>query len=66
MSTGATDMAQLRAKGTEACSIGPIRTLAEENSRFGAHSDDERISEESLKELLRYLWYVIIEISASK
>lgn len=66
MSTGATDMAQLRAKGTEAYGIGPIRTLAEENSRFGAHSDDERISEESLKELVRYLWNIIIEIGASK
>ena len=65
MSTGATDMSQIRAKGTQAYGIGPIRTLEEANSRFGAHSDDERIAEESLQELVRYLWHVIIEIGAT-
>ncbi|MBT8095494.1 MAG: M20/M25/M40 family metallo-hydrolase [Woeseia sp.] len=66
MATGATDMAQLRAKGTEAYGIGPKRTLEEMNSRFGAHSDDERISEESLKEMVRFLWNIVIEIGAAK
>ncbi|MGI9233959.1 MAG: M20/M25/M40 family metallo-hydrolase [Woeseiaceae bacterium] len=65
MATGATDMAQLRAKGTAAYGIGPKRTLAEINSRFGSHSDDERVSEESLKELVRFLWNIIIEIGAA-
>jgi len=66
MATGATDMAQVRSKGTEAYGIGPARTLEEINSRFGAHSDDERISEESLKEMVRFLWNIIIEIGATK
>lgn len=65
MATGATDMAQVRSKGTEAYGIGPARTLEEINSRFGAHSDDERISEESLKEMVRFLWNIIIEIGAT-
>ena len=65
MATGATDMAQLRAKGTQSYGIGPARTLEETNSRFGAHSDDERISEESLKEMVRFLWNIIIEIGAA-
>ena len=65
MATGATDMAQLRAKGTQSYGIGPARTLEETNSRFGAHSDDERISEESLKEMVRFLWNIVIEIGAS-
>ena len=65
MATGATDMAQLRAKGTQSYGIGPARTLEEINSRFGAHSDDERISEESLKEMVRFLWNIVIEIGAA-
>ncbi|MDH4109051.1 MAG: M20/M25/M40 family metallo-hydrolase [Gammaproteobacteria bacterium] len=66
MATGATDMAQIRSKGTEAYGIGPARTLEEINSRFGAHSDDERISEESLKEMVRFLWNIIVEVGATK
>ena len=66
MATGGTDMAQLRAKGTQAYGIGPRRTLEEANSRFGAHSDDERISEESLKEMVRFLWNIVIEIGAAR
>jgi acetylornithine deacetylase/succinyl-diaminopimelate desuccinylase-like protein len=65
MATGATDMAQVRAKGTQSYGIGPARTLEEANSRFGAHSDDERISEESLKEMVRFLWNIIVEIGAT-
>lgn len=55
----------VRAKGTPAYGIGPARTLEEINSRFGAHSDDERISEESLKELVRFLWNIVIDIGAA-
>jgi acetylornithine deacetylase/succinyl-diaminopimelate desuccinylase-like protein len=66
MATGATDMAQLRAKGVQAYGIGPTRTLEEANSRFGAHSDDERIAEESLKEMVRFLWHIIISAGAAK
>ncbi len=65
MSTGATDMAQLRAKGVEAYGIGPARTREEMNSRFGAHSDDERIAEESLKDMTRFLWEVVLQIGAT-
>ena len=66
MATGATDMSQLRAKGTPSYGIGPARTLEEINSRFGAHSDDERVSEESLKELVRFLWNIVIDIGAAR
>lgn len=65
MATGATDMAQLRAKGTPAYGIGPARTLEEVNSRFGSHSDDERVSEEALVDMVRFLWNIILEIGAA-
>lgn len=65
MATGATDMAQIRAKGTQAYGIGPARTLEETNSRFGAHSDDERISEAALVDMIRFLWNIVIDIGAT-
>ncbi len=65
MATGATDMSQLRAKGVQAYGIGPARTLAEINSRYGAHSDNERVAEESLQEMVRFLWEIVMEIGAA-
>jgi acetylornithine deacetylase/succinyl-diaminopimelate desuccinylase-like protein len=65
MSTGATDMAQVRAKGMQSYGIGPARSIEEINSGFGAHGDNERISEDAFVELVQYLWNVVIEIAAS-
>ncbi len=36
------------------------------NSRFGAHSDDERIAEKSLKDMARFLQEVMLQIGAPK
>ncbi len=66
MQTGATDMAQVRAKGVQAYGIGPARSIEEINSGFGAHGDNERIEEEAFISLVQYMWNVVIEISASK
>jgi acetylornithine deacetylase/succinyl-diaminopimelate desuccinylase-like protein len=66
MSTGATDMAQVRAMGVPAYGIAPARTIEERNSGFGAHGDNERVSEEAMKQLLQFLWYTIIDIAATK
>jgi acetylornithine deacetylase/succinyl-diaminopimelate desuccinylase-like protein len=65
MSTGATDMAQVRAKGVQAYGIGPARTIAEINSGFGAHGDNERVAEDAFVSMVEYLWRVILEIAAS-
>lgn len=66
MSTGATDMAQVRAMGVPAYGIGPMRTLAELNSGNGAHSDNERVSEEAMIDFLRFMWAVVIDVAASR
>ena len=66
MSTGATDMAQVRAKGVQAYGIGPARTLEEINSGFGAHGDNERIEEAAFVSMVEYLWRVILEMAAGK
>jgi len=66
MSTGATDMAQVRAKGMQAYGIGPSRTVEEMNSGFGAHGDNERITEEAFVEFVKYMWNVVIETAATR
>jgi acetylornithine deacetylase/succinyl-diaminopimelate desuccinylase-like protein len=63
MSTGATDMAQLRAKGVLAYGYGP---LVDEIDGFGAHSDDERIDERSIPKLVEFLWRAVLDVAASK
>jgi acetylornithine deacetylase/succinyl-diaminopimelate desuccinylase-like protein len=58
MLTGATDMAQLRAKGVEAYGFGPI---VEAGDPGEAHANDERLAESSLYKLVEFLWYTILE-----
>lgn len=65
MATGATDMAQVRAKGVAAYGLGAIRSVAEINSGNGAHGDNERVSEESVRQMMQFVWNTVIEVSAS-
>lgn len=65
MSTAATDMAQVRAMGVPAYGIGPIRSTEELNSGNGAHSDNERVSEEALVDFVKFMWAVVIDVAAS-
>jgi acetylornithine deacetylase/succinyl-diaminopimelate desuccinylase-like protein len=66
MSTGATDSAQLRAKGVQSYGIGPSRTVDEINSGYGAHGDNERVAEDAFVSMVEYLWRVVLEMAASK
>jgi acetylornithine deacetylase/succinyl-diaminopimelate desuccinylase-like protein len=65
MLTGASDLAQLRAKGVQAYGIGP-RFDEAEFAEHGWHSDVERLSEDSLYGLAQFMWYVVLDIAASK
>lgn len=65
MSTGATDMAFLRAKGIQSYGIGPAST-EEDGLKYGAHSDVERIAESSLHDFLEFTWNVVTEIAVKK
>jgi acetylornithine deacetylase/succinyl-diaminopimelate desuccinylase-like protein len=60
--TGATDMAQLRAKGVQAYGFGPI---VEAGDPGEAHANDERLAEASLYKLVEFLWYAILDIGGS-
>ncbi|HKE84521.1 MAG TPA: M20/M25/M40 family metallo-hydrolase [Vicinamibacterales bacterium] len=65
MSTGASDQAQLRAKGIQSYGIGPAATESDALN-YPAHGDVERLAESSLYPFVRYVWTVVTEIAAHK
>ena len=65
MITAASDMAQVRSKGMQCYGIGPARTIEEINSGYGAHGDNERVSEEAFIEMVKFIWNTVIEVSAA-
>jgi acetylornithine deacetylase/succinyl-diaminopimelate desuccinylase-like protein len=65
MSTGASDQAQLRAKGIQSYGIGPASTEAEDLN-YPAHGDVERMAEASLYPFVQYVWNVVTETAAQK
>ncbi|HEV3330581.1 MAG TPA: M20/M25/M40 family metallo-hydrolase [Bryobacteraceae bacterium] len=64
MLAGATDCAQLRAKGVECYGFGPIASSGD-GPLGGAHSDDENIAISALLKLVEFLWKAVIEVAAS-
>ena len=66
MSTGATDMAQLRAKGVQCFGIGPATDMEDGPKGFGAHSDQERILESELHRFVRFNWEVVTDLARAK
>jgi acetylornithine deacetylase/succinyl-diaminopimelate desuccinylase-like protein len=63
MSTGATDMAYLRAKGMQCYGIGPALDLEDGPKGFGAHSDQERIVEDELHRFVRFNYDVVVDVA---
>jgi acetylornithine deacetylase/succinyl-diaminopimelate desuccinylase-like protein len=63
MSTGASDKAQLRAKGQQSYGIGPAGTR-EDFTSFGAHSDVERLAEPSIYPFVEFVWNAVTGIAA--
>jgi acetylornithine deacetylase/succinyl-diaminopimelate desuccinylase-like protein len=63
MSTGASDQAQLRAKGIQSYGIGPAST-EEDAINYPAHGDVERLAESSLYPFVRYVWEIVTRVAA--
>ena len=63
MSTGATDMAYLRAKGVQCYGIGPMVDEEDAAKGFGAHSDQERLLEDALYKFVRFNWEVVTALA---
>jgi acetylornithine deacetylase/succinyl-diaminopimelate desuccinylase-like protein len=66
MSTGATDMAQLRAKGVQCFGIGPATDMEDGPKGFGAHSDQERLLESELHRFVRFNYDVVFNLASSR
>jgi acetylornithine deacetylase/succinyl-diaminopimelate desuccinylase-like protein len=66
MGTGATDMSQLRPRGVQCYGIGAMRDDEDVLKGFGAHSDQERIPEESVYKHLQFYWGAVTAISGAK
>ena len=66
MSTGATDMAYLRAKGVQCYGIGPAIDIEDGPKGFGAHSDQERILESELHRFVRFKWDVVEQLARAR
>ena len=66
MSTGATDMAYLRAKGMQCYGVGPAVDIEDGPKGFGAHSDQERILETELHRFVRFNWELVTGIAGAK
>jgi acetylornithine deacetylase/succinyl-diaminopimelate desuccinylase-like protein len=66
MSTGATDMAYLRAKGIQCYGIGPAIDVEDGPKGFGAHSDQERLLESELHRFVRFNWDIVNDLARLK
>jgi acetylornithine deacetylase/succinyl-diaminopimelate desuccinylase-like protein len=66
MSTGATDMAYLRAKGIQCYGVGPALDEEDGPKGFGAHSDQERILEAELHRFVRFHYEVVRDLARAQ
>jgi acetylornithine deacetylase/succinyl-diaminopimelate desuccinylase-like protein len=65
MSTGATDMAFLRAKGMRCFGIGPATDQEDGPLGYGAHSDQERILESELYRFVHFTYDVVVDLAGA-
>ena len=66
LGTGATDMAYMRAKGTQCYGIGPATDDEDGPLGYGAHSDLERILESELQRFVRFQYDVVVQLARAK
>jgi acetylornithine deacetylase/succinyl-diaminopimelate desuccinylase-like protein len=66
MSTGATDMAYLRARGVQCYGVGPAIDEEDGVKGFGAHSDQERILESELYRFVRFHYDVVADLARKR
>lgn len=66
MNTAATDMAFLRAQGMQCYGVSPAVDDDDAAKGFAAHSDQERLREESLYKFMQFQWDVLTAVAMSK
>ena len=63
MVVGATDSAQLRAKGVQAYGVG---TVYADKEVTGMHGNDERINIKGLGQFTEFIWHTVLDVAAAK
>jgi acetylornithine deacetylase/succinyl-diaminopimelate desuccinylase-like protein len=66
MGTGATDMSQLRPRGVQCYGVGAARDDEDILKGFGAHSDQERMPEDSVGKHLAFFWNAVTTIAGAR
>jgi len=66
MSTGATDMAFLRAKGVQCYGVGAMVDEEDAPKGYGPHSDQERILEQAVYKHVQFFWQAVTSIAGAK
>jgi acetylornithine deacetylase/succinyl-diaminopimelate desuccinylase-like protein len=66
MSTYATDMIPLRARGTQCVGIGAGIDIEDQSRGFGMHSDQERLLETELHRFVRLNWEIVTGLAAAR
>jgi len=66
MSTYATDMWPLRARGMQCAGIGSAIDLEDQSKGFGMHSDQERLLESELHRFVRLNWEIVTGLARAR
>ena len=66
MSTYATDMWQLRARGMQCVGIGAAVDIEDQTRGFGMHSDQERLLESELHRFVRFNWEIVTALARAQ
>lgn len=66
MSTYATDMWPLRARGVQCVGIGAGVDLEDQSAGYGMHADQERLLESELQRFVRFNWDVVTRLAAAR
>jgi acetylornithine deacetylase/succinyl-diaminopimelate desuccinylase-like protein len=66
MSTYATDMWPLRARGVQCVGIGSAVDIEDQTRGFGMHSDQERLLESELHRFVRVNWETVVELARAR
>jgi acetylornithine deacetylase/succinyl-diaminopimelate desuccinylase-like protein len=66
MATAGTDMTRLRPKGVQCYGLGAARDDEDTLKGFGAHSDQERLAEDSVVKHLAFYWAAVTGIAGAR
>jgi acetylornithine deacetylase/succinyl-diaminopimelate desuccinylase-like protein len=64
MSTGATDMSYMRNAGIQCYGVGPAGDAEDAGLGYGAHSDQERVLVQALRDFARFAWGAVTTVAA--